>query len=79
MFIGFLKLYIGNDGFEFDGIGDGTDVSLINTEINEYEWVFDLNYDYEPGFFSSLLSVSFPKSLQRLVFAILVFYLFISI
>ena len=56
-------------GFKFDEIGDGTDVSLMNTEKNEIEWVFILNNrKYKPGCLSSLLSVVFPESLRRLVF-----------
>ena len=64
--------------FKFDGIGDGADVSLINTEINEIEWVLRMSYFYESGFLSSFLPVSFPKSLWRLVFGFFIFYLFKS-
>ena len=64
--------------FEFDKIGDGTDVSLNNTEINDIQWEIFMNDDYKPGFLSSLLFVLFPESLQRLVFGIFVFYLFKS-
>ena len=74
MFIGFLKLYIGNDGFEFDEIGDGTDVSLINTKINKIEMEIDMEYISKAGFLYWLLSISFPKSLRRLVFGFFVFY-----
>ena len=62
--------------FKFDEIGDGTDVSLINTEINEIEWIFNLNYHHEPGFFSSTLFVLFPESLRRLVYG---FFCFLTI
>ena len=72
-------MYFFNTKFEFDEIGDGTDVILINTEINEIEWVFHLNHCYEQGFFSSLLSVSFPESSRRLVLGFYVFYLFKSL
>ena len=65
--------------FEFDKIGDGTDVSLNNTEINDIQWTIFMRYDYKPGFLSSLLSVLFPESLRRLVFGFFVFYLFKSI
>ena len=64
-----------NNKFKFDENGDGKDVSFINTEIKEIEWVFDMNYRYEQGFLYSLLSVSFPESLKRLVLD----FLFLSI
>ena len=53
--------------FEFDKIGDGTDVSLNNTEINDIQWEIFMHRDYKPGFLCSLLSVLFPESLLRLV------------
>ena len=71
-------MYIGNPGFEFDEIGDGTDVSLINTEINEIEMEFYMEYISKAGTLYWLLSVSFPESLRRLVFRFFVFYLFKS-
>ena len=66
--IGFLRLYIGNDGFEFDEIGDETDVSLIKTEITKFEMEIKMNHISNAGFLYWLLSVSFPESLRRLVF-----------
>ena len=76
MFIGFLGLYIGNDGFEFDEIDDGTDVSFINTEIIKIEMEIDMEYISKAGFLYWLLSVSFPESLRRLVFGYFVFLSF---
>ena len=67
-------MFIGDDGFQFDEIG--TDVSLINTEINEIEMEFDMEYISKAGFLYWLLSVSFPGSLRRLVFGFFVYYLF---
>ena len=63
-------MFIGDDGFQFDEIG--TDVSLINTEINEIEMEFDMEYISKAGTLYWLLSVSFPESLRRLVFGFLV-------
>ena len=64
--------------FEFDEIGDGTDVSLINTEINEFELRIAIECISKSGFLGWLLAVSFPESLQRLVFGFLDFYVFKS-
>ena len=68
-------MHIGNRKFEFDEIGDGTIVSLINTEINEIEMEIDMRLISKAGFLSWLLSVSFPKSLRRLVFGFLFFFI----
>ena len=65
--------------FKFDEIGDGTDVSLINTEINEIELEIDMRFISKAGFLYWFLSVSFPESLRRLVFGFFVFYLFKSL
>ena len=78
MLIGYLKLYIGNDGFEFDEIGDGIDVSLINIEINNIEMEINMNHIFKAGFLYWLLSVSFPDSLRRLVFKLFVFFYLIK-
>ena len=71
-----LRLHIDNHKFEFDEFGDGTYVSLINTEINEIEMEIDMECISKAGFLYCLLSISFPKSLRRLVFRFFVFYLF---
>ena len=62
--------------FEFDKIGDGTDVSLNNTEINEIEMKIDMRFNSKAEFLYGLLPVSFPESLRRLVFGFFVFYPF---
>ena len=67
-----------NSGFVFDEIEDGTDVRLINTEINKIEMKIYMTHIYNRGFLYWLLSVSFPESLRRLVFGFFVFYLFKS-
>ena len=72
-------MHIGNRQFEFDEIRDGTHVSLIKTKINEIEMEIDMEYISKAGFLYWLLSISFPKSLRRLVFRFFVFYLFKSI
>ena len=61
-------MYFYNPGFEFDEIEDGTDVSLINREINKIEMEIDMEYNSKAGFLYWLLSVSFQESLRRLVF-----------
>ena len=71
-------MHIGNRKFEFDENGDGTIVSLINTEINEIEMEIDMKSIFKAEFLYWLLSVSFPKSLRRFVFRFFVFYLFKS-
>ena len=72
-------MHIGNRNFEFVEIGDGTNVSLINTKINKIEMEIDMEYISKAGFLYWLLSVSFPESLRRLVFGFFVFYLLKSI
>ena len=71
-------MYIGYPGFKFGEIGEGTDVSLINTEIYKIEMEIDMRFFFKAGFLSWLLSVSFPEYLRRLVFGFFVFYLFKS-
>ena len=78
MFIGFLGLYIGNDGLEFDEIDDGTDVSFINTEINKIEMEICMINISKAGFLSLFLSVSFPTLLWRLVFLDFLYFIYLN-